>query len=172
MLLLSACALPQERTKSIASTEKIAASNNLTVRRALEVFPEMAIKIAEWGTNVVTRPLPALPAMRETMELQSESGTSAGSHEAEQTKKTWPLWIKLLGSGAGIILLTVGITYALRALKTTALGQGISLADKLAADQIRKLRERACLATDPAMQAHHLADIAALESERGKLRTA
>lgn len=114
ILLLSGCAslVPHEQKQSeaVKSSEDIAAAHDLTLKRTLEVVPEMATRIAQWGTGVVSTNLVLVspPHIRETIDLHDTSDTSAGATAAARgsTSLSIPLGVKLalLGIGGFIVL--------------------------------------------------------------------
>lgn len=153
----------KQRSESVRSTEAIASSRDLTIRRALETFPERGLSVES------NRPVVAIP-LRERIEIESHDASNAGSKDAAfgTSVVSIPLGVKLALIGFGIILITAGTLFAWRYLKATWLGHGIQLADGLLAAQIRKVRERMVNAP-PDIAAKHAHDIAELEAERGKL---
>ena len=160
----NACSLlPSEReqSQSLKATEALLAQHDLTIKRATE--REQGIVVTRDG-QVVAVPI------RETLEISSKSSTDAGTKtNANGTfSQTIPLGVKLTLIGIGIIAIVFGLSFAWKRLKVTAIGQGISLADDVLAGQIRKIRNRAQTSTDPSEIARLNADIADLESERGR----
>lgn len=162
--------LPTERHKSqsVATTEAIATESERTTQRTLSVVPEAALAITH-DSNVVSIPIGS--SVREVVSTTSRVSTGAGSKDnaTGSSSVTIPGFVKLIGAAIGLIGIVLAIKYALNAARGTALGQGLALADDLAARQIRKLRERASLSTDVSEQARLNQDIADLESERGRV---
>jgi hypothetical protein len=181
-LFIGCSLIPTEKqqSQSVHSTEAISASHDRTIERALEVVPEYGLKVSSNGQidsrnlrsdsqNVAIVPL--APSVRETLRVQESSGQNAGSHDFAKgtSASTIPFGVKLILAGVGIFIVVAALLYAWKSVKTTAVGQGISLGDAILSNQISKLRSRASVATDPAIAAQHLADVADLESQRGKL---
>jgi hypothetical protein len=161
----SGCGLlsERERSESLKATEALSTQHDLTVRRVLEPAGQGA---AVSKDGVVT----VLP-LREEVELTSRSTSDAGSrHNANGSSSiTIPLGVKLAFAGGGLLLLVYALKTAWAYVRTTALGQGLAVADELAARQIRKFREKAMTTTDPSEIAQLNAHIAELEAERGRL---
>lgn len=178
MLLPMGCGalIPREATKSasVQTSEHIAANHDLTIRRAVEILPEMALRVPQSGvvTSTELRPsVPQMPATRETLEIRSVSGENSGAAEVAQgnSKDSIPLFVKLIGGAVGVFALTFALGWLWRTIRTTALGQGINAGDKVLGAFIQKLRQRALESVTNEEKARHLSDIAHLESERGKL---
>lgn len=171
-LLLSGCSalVPSEKrvSQSVQATEAIHSDVERTTERTMSVVPEMAIAVRQ-DSNVVAIPLGS--SVSEVTKTTTRSSTGAGSRDtaAGSSASTIPLFVKIIGSGIGLIVLAIGLRWLWNTVKTTALGQGLAAADDLAARHIRKLRERAALATDASEQARLNLDIAELEAERGRL---
>jgi DMSO reductase anchor subunit len=169
MMVMAGCSLlPADKSRSEATqaTEAIAASHDLTIKRALEVGPEMVACIAP-DAPVTSR---ALPPIREELTVVASSSQSGGSRATAKGDSSTKLSLgaKLILAGIGVFLLTAALLFAWKHLKGTAIGQGIALADDVLARRIRTLRERATLATDAAEIARVQAEIADLEAERGR----
>lgn len=185
VMLLSGCSLvptEKQQSQSVKSTEAISTSHDRTIERALEVTPEYGMKVSNAGTITVrdlnsppqapqtVSIVPLAPSVRETLTIRESSGQNAGSHDtaAGTSITSIPFGVKIVLIGIGILILTFSLIFAWRYVKTTAVGQGINLGDAILSSHIKKLRDRAINATDPAVKAQHMADIAELESERGK----
>jgi hypothetical protein len=173
-LFLSGCGslIPSERksSESVKASEAIATAQNQTVRRTLEVVPEMANKIAQWGSNVSSV---SLPAIREQVEVISSSDSNAGTKEQAfgSNAVSIPLGVKLGLIGVGIAIIVGALLFAWRSVKSTSFGQGLALADEALARQVRSWRNYAATVRDPEEQSEANAEIAELEAERGRLAT-
>jgi hypothetical protein len=119
-----------------------------------------------------TLPLLLSPSYHAEVKLNSSSGQTGGSatQAASDEKSTLPAGVKLILLGIGIVVVTAGLIFAWRHLKTTAVGQGIALGDAALKSQIDIIRSKLATTTDSARQAEHNAAIAQLEAERGKLQ--
>lgn len=146
----------RQRSESVKATENLAVEQEKTIRRTLTALPQT---------------LAGPQAIREDLTFETVTRTGAGSKAsaAGSSEISIPLFVKIIGLAIGLVLLALAVWWLWGFLRTTAFGQGISLADDMAARQIRKLRERAVLADDAAEKAKLATDIADLESERGKL---
>lgn len=168
-----------QQSQSVRTTEAISTSHDRTIERALEVVPEIGLKVAQ-SSSVAAQNLPNVEssqivsgqAIRETLRIHDSSNSGAGSHDAAAgtSISSIPFGVKLILIGIGVLVILGALILAWRYVKTTAVGQGISLGDTVLANHIKKLRDRASLSTNPAETAVHQMDIASLEAERGKLQ--
>jgi hypothetical protein len=194
LALVAGCGtlVPSEKkaSESVKSTEAIATAQNQTIKRTMEVVPEMAKQIT---SRTVYRTLPdtktsssgdasvppaqgwietdSPPTIRERLEIKTETSTDAGTKAQAQgsTENSIPLGVKIGLLGVGILILTFALIWAWRYVKTTGFGAAISLADDALAAQIRGLRTKAISTTDAKEQATTLAHLAELEATRGRL---
>lgn len=174
VLVVTGCSLlPADKTKSeaVKSSENTSANHDLTIRRALEVGPERGLRVAREG-EVASHQLPAETPMRETLEIHSVASQSASANDAAagNSSVTIPLFVKVIGLGVGIAVLTGAILFALKSAKGTAFGQGLQLADEALARAIQRKRQVAATTTDSSKQAEIHAELAQLEADRGKLK--
>lgn len=175
LAVIGACGcslLPTERQRSeaVKATEAIATTSERTTERTLEITPASAFEV--YATAASNAPAVAqLPLVREQTRVTTRTDTGAGSRNSANgsTSVSIPMGVKIGLLGIGILILGGALAWAWRYVKSTAFGQGASLVHDLAARQIRKLRDRAALSTDPTEQARLQVDIAELEAERGKL---
>jgi protein subunit release factor B len=79
----------------------------------------------------------------------------------------WPLWISLLGGAAGIFAIVWVIKYVRR--MHPAIDQAWAYGEDVLARQIRKKREQSASEQDANKRAALQAEIAELESERGRM---
>lgn len=147
-----------QKSQSVKATEALAAQSHMTIRRALET-----------GPSATTNSVP----IREHLEIEATTSQDAGTRSSASGffSSTIPAGVKL-----AILAVALGMLGALamigwRYLKSTALGQAISLADDHFAARIRALRQKAQTSLDPMEIAKVTTEIADLESDRGKLKT-
>jgi hypothetical protein len=180
-LLLAGCStmLPSKRTEnaSVKTADSIATQQTLTVEKIIE-STEVPVSISG-SSNAVVRILPAGPGLSEdsppayksTLRVTSGAVQSGGSSENATSRFSisLPTGVKLILLAIGILLLVVAGVIAKRAIANTAAGQAIGLADAFLANRIRALRERVMHSTDAEELARVNAEIAGLESDRGRL---
>lgn len=194
VVLICGCAglVPNEHktSESVKSSEAIAVAQNQTIKRTLEVVPEMAIKISQPSAvssvalpahqsaptaaaqSAQSSPVIVTPAaIREQVEVTTQSSTDGGSIDSARgkTEVSIPMGVKLALLGIGLAILIGALVWGWKYVKTTAFGQAIEVADMALANQIRVLREKVAASIDPKEHAETQARIASLEAERGKL---
>lgn len=172
--LLCGCGtlVPKEsqKSQSVQATENLGTESERTIRRVLEVTPQIGhgLKIQKDGI-VTTYDLPA--ALKEDLTMTTASRTGAGSTSKAEGSliSSIPLGVKLALIGIGIAAIVAALAMAWKYVKNTALGQGISLGDEILQNKIRTKRAAAMAATDAKEIAQHNAEIAEMEAERGRL---
>ena len=170
-VLLFGCAslVPGERkaSEAVKSSEAIATAQNQTIRRTLEVVPEIALRVSQ-SSNISGV---ALPTVREQVEIFSSLNSDAGSKEFARgsNQVVIPFGVKSALVGVGLVIMVAGVTWAWHVAKTTSFGQGIKLADNVLAGQIRSWRNHLAQTTDDREKLEANAEIAELEAERGRL---
>lgn len=159
--------VPSERQKSesVRASQDISTESEKTIERVFSATPQA---VQQWGTGVVSHPLPDI---YEQVKLTSRTATDAGSRESARGSfsSTIPLAVKLVLGGIGLFIIIFALKLGWSYIKSTGAGEALSLGDAVLAQQVRKLRERALTATDPTAKAQIAHDMAELEAERGKL---
>jgi uncharacterized membrane protein YuzA (DUF378 family) len=177
----------QQKSQSVKATEALATQQSMTIRRALDSGPAIAmthqqIPTAPRNTSGYSRSVsPGLPLppdaevtstpIHERLEIVTETTTAAGTKSAADGSSisSIPMGVKIGLVGVGIIALIIGLKFGWSAIKTTAFGQGLSAGDAALAEMIRAHRSKASITTDPTELAKTNSMIADLEATRGRL---
>jgi len=165
----------QERSggTSVAAAEKLASQNNALLNRTIDgqktpPAPNVTVTGSSNSIAVAVNPQPT-NTYRETITLNTASNQSA-SQELESAsffKKKLPMSVALVLFGVGFLILFVVIWLWRRS--SVAVNEAYKLADETFASIIRERRNRAMVSTDAAEMSRLNADVAELESHRGRL---
>jgi len=183
LVLSAGCSfLGQNRSQQagVKATEKIASDVTQTFQRSVRdtkpvqpQIPHIDIKV-DGTNNTATIKLPDAPprdaGMREEQFLvSSDTVQNADSKENlwSSIVTKWPLWISLLGGAAGIFAIVWVIKYVRK--MHPAIDQAWAYGEDVLARQIRKKREQSASEQDANKRAALQAEIAELESERGRM---
>ena len=115
----------------------------------------------------------AIPEYTETVEVSNGTTDNVQVHSTSQVESsvTIPIGVKIALLAGGLMLLVVAVRMIQRQVRGTAIGQAISVADASLKRRIETWRDRAVASTNPADIAIAERELAALEAERGKLRS-
>jgi hypothetical protein len=151
--------LPSTKHDSAATkaADNIASQQAITVEKIVDISPAIP----------ATNGLPM--AYHAAVKVQANSGQNAASALAATgaSSITIPLGVKLGLLAAGVLACI--IVFGILRRKFVALDQGIRFADESIASRIRAARERASATRDESDMARANAEVAELESLRGRL---
>jgi hypothetical protein len=183
-LLLSGCGalIPRTTKRTSAATESAAAKvgtseafERIVTGPAQQPQQAAPVRIGGMGNKVeVTMPAPPpsavpLPTRSESFRYESQADAEDASDSTLDTLTniSIPAGVKLGLLAAGILAMLFALNRVRNA--SAAASAAFSAADGAMAQQIRRMRERAVVATDAATINALQAQIAELEAERGRL---
>jgi hypothetical protein len=137
-------------------------------------FPVTNLPARSFGLGFAPTPAPStMPEYSEEVEIQNGTTDTSSAHSTSQVESavSIPLGVKLALLAGGLMLLVVAVRMIQRHVRGTAIGQAISVADASLKRRIEAWRDRAVASTNPADIAIAERELAALEAERGKLRS-
>lgn len=183
LLLLAGCStlLPSKRTEnaSITTAEKISASHDLAITRAIEGEKRQPLppapNVTVSGTNNAVkvelyRPPDYFTPYSEKVQINSAAEQGANSNESASSRfrVSLPLGVSLILIAVGLLLLVFAWNKVRQS--SAAVNAGFLAADGMMANRIKAATERAMRTTEPVKLAELNAEVASLHADRASLK--